>query len=228
MQDDPSSESNGIVDLGTARQGRVSPSLVKIESYWREVRGNRLVPTRADIDPRGLSGTLAQAFVLERIATGLARFRISGSHVIDLMGLEVRGMPLSTIFLPEARQTLADALEAAFDDPSIIRFKLSAETGFGRPALQGSMVLLPLRSDLGEISRILGGVEMEGDLGRAPRRLKIDHQARQGLTGLGAPEANQFGFREGAATVRSTPPKDSRSVREASRPHLTLVVDNVT
>ena len=229
MQDDRSSGEDGVVALGHERQMRASQSLLRIERYWGDVRGNRLVPSRAEIDPRGLAGSLSQAFVLERIAKGLARFRIAGSHVSDLMGLEVRGMPLSTVFLPEARLTLADALEAAFDDPSIIRFQLSAETGFGRPALTGHMVLLPLRSDLGEISRILGGIEMDGDLGRAPRRLRIEDQSRQGLTGVGAPEVRLNAFQEPPRPQPSTLPSQSgQQSAPKAHSHLTLVVDNVS
>jgi hypothetical protein len=180
------------------------------------MRGGRLVPARVDIDPRGLNGVLGQAFVLERIATGLARFRVAGSHLGELMGLEVRGMPLSSIFVPEARQTLADAIQSCFDDPAVIRIRLAAEGGFGRQALSGEMILLPLRSDLGDITRALGAVQMTGKIGRAPRRLSVVSQTRRGLTGYAA---DARGLGDPCPKPETRP--DDGPVR-----HLRLVADN--
>ena len=206
-----------IVELNGAGGVRPAPAAVmsRVESYWERKRADRLVPSRAEIDPRGLEGVLAQAFVLERISTGLARFRVAGSHLADLMGLEVRGMPISSVFVPDSREVLSDAIAAVFDDPSVVHLSLSSEGGFGRPALQGEMILLPLRSDLGDISRVLGAVQMSGRPGRAPRRLIVAGQSRRGLTGHGG----------SAFTI---PPRDLSQGRDrrGAHPHLRLVADN--
>ncbi len=225
MKDGDFFDENGVVSF-TGDGSRINaPRVAKIESYWNEVRGNRLVPTRSEIDPRGLTGALSHAFVLERIAKGLARFRVSGSHLTDLLGLEARGMPLSTMFTPAARDTLADAVESAFEDPSIIHMEVSAETGFGRPALSGRLTLLPMRSDLGDVSRLLGGLEMAGEIGRAPRRLQIEAQARRGLTGQGEPQA--FSMKPQSARPTSSSRSGSGTTGETRRQgFLTLVVDN--
>ncbi len=181
--DDEKSEQ--VIELTRFRGPGVRPALAQVEAYWEQVRGHRLAPSRVEIEPGGLEGTLKHVFILERIAKGLARFRIAGSHLTDLMGLEVRGMPISAVFQPEAREALSEALEAVFDDPAVVRLELDAQKGFGRPAIQGDMILLPLRSDLGEVSRILGAVVMAGDVGRAPRRLGITKKLHRGLTGYG-------------------------------------------
>ena len=60
------------------------------------------MPRRAEIDPRGIENALEYAFILERIAPGMARIRLAGIHLSDLMGMEVRGMPL-TSFIDAAR-----------------------------------------------------------------------------------------------------------------------------
>ena len=207
--------------------GRVSAArhVTAIERYWSRVRGRRLVPTRADIDPRGMTGSLSHAFVLERISMGLARFRISGSHLTDLLGLEARGMPISTIFTPGSRETLSDAIACAFDDPSLIRLDLNAEVGFGRPPLTGKMTLLPLRSDLGEISRLLGGLEMNEQIGRAPRRLEIVGQSREGLVGLGEPQLS-FRSDDQHSRIKARTPKPMSGSTAQTQRHLRLVVDN--
>ncbi len=131
-QDDPV-DSGNVVSLSEIRGIGSRPAIAQIEAYWQTTRRGRLVPSRSDVDPRGLHGALEHAFVLERISSGLARFRVAGSHLTELMGLEVRGMPLSSIFVPEARAKLSDAIEAAFDTPATIRLSLVSEAGFGRP-----------------------------------------------------------------------------------------------
>ena len=203
-------------------------ALDKIESYWGTVRRGRLVPQRIEIDPRGLNGVLAHAFVLERITQGLARFRISGSQLTEFAGTELRGVPISALFTADAHEELSDVVSAVFDDPSIVRLKVTSPAGFGRPALEGYMVLLPLRSDLGEISRVLGGFEMNGEFGRAQRRLAIDSQSRRGLTGFTGEDpipfpSNSKNRRPELATC-NTAPIATRS--GSNEPFLRLVANN--
>lgn len=174
---------SSLVSLEEHRLARRHPALVQVEGYWEALKGGRLVPDRAEIDPRGLAGALEHAFIVERIAPGLARFRVAGMHLSDLMGLEVRGMPISATFTPDARADLSRALEAAFTEPARIRMILRGEDGIGRPALPGEMILLPLRADAGEVSRALGCVVMEGRIGRQPRRLSITGVEHKTLTG---------------------------------------------
>ena len=181
---DKSTDANVCVFEG--RQPRIQ-QIDKIEKYWNKVRGNRLVPSRCEIDPRGMDGLLGHAFILERIAGGLARFRIAGSHLTDISGLELRQIPLSALFLPNSRELLSETLQAVFDCPAVVRMAISSPAGFGRAALKGELILLPLRSDLGDIDRILGGIVFEGNVGRRPRRIEIVSQARTSLVGYAGP-----------------------------------------
>ncbi|MCA0920718.1 PAS domain-containing protein [Pseudooceanicola nanhaiensis] len=148
-------------------------AIAEVEAYWQALRAGRLVPRRSDIDPRGIERALEYAFVLERIAAGLARLRIAGTHLSDLMGMEVRGMPLSTFFTPESRAQVGEVLEQVFDSPAIATLTLTAERGIGKPALEGKVILLPLMSDLGDVTRVLGCLATQGAVGRAPRRFEI-------------------------------------------------------
>ncbi len=176
-------EQSSLVSLEEHRLARRHPALVQVEGYWEALKGGRLVPDRAEVDPRGLAGALEHAFIVERIAPGLARFRVAGMHLSDLMGLEVRGMPISATFTPDGRPELSRALEAAFNEPARIRMFLKGEDGIGRPALLGEMALLPLRADAGEVSRALGCLVMEGRIGRQPRRLSVTGVEHKSLTG---------------------------------------------
>ena len=209
----------GVIRLSERRATDAISALEPIERHWDKARAGRLVPNRSDIDPREMARVLENAFILERLATGLARFRLAGTHINDLIGLEVRGMPLSSIFTPDGRKILADTLQAVFDEPATARLILESPAEFGRPEITGEMILLPLRSDLGDVTRVLGGLVMHGEAGRRPRRLSIGGQTRQTLTGYATPVRPE-------APVMPRP-RPEAAARVVERGHLRLVVDNV-
>ena len=215
MSDDFRNSQGSVVSMDATKAGRTHAAINQIESYWEALRQGRLVPNRQDIDPRGLTGVLDRAFIVERIAPGLGRFRVAGGHLTDLMGMEVRGMPLSAMFEPDARGDLNDALEAVFAEPATVRLQLRSPRGIGRATLRGELILLPLKSDLGDTTRALGGIVMEGSIGRNPRRMVIEAQSRRTLIGYGEP----------AQPVPENAP--AAGVRPVSERHfLQLVVDN--
>ena len=157
----------------------------ELEAYWEGLRNGRLVPLRSEIDPRGMSGALEHAFVAERIAPGMARLRVSGMHLADLMGMEMRGMPLSSLFEPEGRGALAETLEAVFAEPAAAKLDLVSPSSFGRSSLKADMILLPLRSDTGAVERLLGCIVADGAIGRQPRRFAVERRALKTLIGYG-------------------------------------------
>lgn len=226
---------SNVLRMGAATE--TSRRIQQFEQYWNKVRGNRLVPSRCEIDPRGLEGGLSNAFILERITGGLARFRIAGAHLADLTNLELRQMPISALFLPSSREVLSEALEAAFDEPAMVRMSIISPSGFGRSELKGEMILLPLRSDLGDIDRILGALVLDGKIGRTPRRIEIVSQRRQTLVGYAgeqhaardelpssrtnrASEAAKERIKERIAKINETKTANS------DRGHLKLVINN--
>lgn len=189
-----SQRSSNVADF-VPPEAKSGGAMTLIEAYWHALRGDRDVPMRSEVDPRGIESALKNAFVAERIAPGHARIRIAGTHLGDLMGMEVRGMPLSAMFETEARVKLQAALRAVFDEPAIYKFDLRAPGRIGKPELKASMSIYPLRNDMGDISRALGCFVAEGKIGRAPRRFDILHTNRIRLQmhegpSLAAPEVN--------------------------------------
>ena len=236
MSTEEQSPDGKILSMVHSRTVSPTPALDKIERYWNVVRANRLVPSRSEIDPRGLEGVLGHTFILERITGGLARFRIAGSHISDITGLELRQMPVSALFMPNSREILSDALISAFEDPAAIRMRLESKGGFGRERLGGEMILLPLRSDQGQIDRILGGISLDGKIGRRPRRLEILGQSRQSLVGYAGPNKTETPITTKGPSFRpphSAPAGPRFGERSIARDpsdlggsHLKLVVDN--
>ena len=174
--DKPSQNAQNVVSMTNYQPDTGFSAVAQVEAYWEALRGARLLPKRSEVDPRGLEAALEYAFILERIAPGIARIRIAGSHLSDLMGMEVRGMPLTALFAPNARRQIADGLEEVFQTPATANLRLTSPGGAGRAQLDARMVLLPLKSDLGDVSRVLGCLVSRGEMGTAPRRFDLTEQ----------------------------------------------------
>ena len=205
--------------------------LAEVRAYWEGLRHGGDLPRRDDLDPRGIAGALEHTFLLERVAPGIARFRLAGMQLHDLMGMDVRAMPLSSLIEPAARNRLAEALESVFAGPGTLEVWLEGERGIGRPALEARLLILPLISARGEVGLAIGCLALHGALGRAPRRFAIAgvvsekierrllarHQAERPLNDRHQPDDSKVpGLAEpGAAFVAPRPPR--------GKPHLRLV-----
>ncbi|RCW88674.1 PAS domain-containing protein [Paracoccus lutimaris] len=194
-----------LADYEAARPDRI---LGDLRGYWESLRQGRAIPARADVEPRGIRRALDYAFILERIAPGAARFRLAGRHLIDLMGMEVRGMPVCSFLNTSSRGRLSDVLESVFRGPQIAEMRLDSPASYGRPGLVGHLLLLPLRSDLGDVTRALGCLVAEGEIGQNPRRFDLveDHEfpVIPGAKVL-EPSASAAGFSEPPLPFRAGP-----------------------
>lgn len=227
MQHDGSDAARGpdapAISLAGRRAARMHfTSLSTLRAYWEALRAGRDMPARSEIDPRGIEAALGEAFIAERIAPGVLRLRIAGMTLNDFMGMEVRGMPLTALVDPEARERFASTCERVLAEPAIAEFALHSPASFGRPGIDGQMLLLPLRGADGSVNRVLGGFAISGRIGRTPRRvapmrlqlqpLEIDGQAP---SDPGEATPKQPGFAETPATFAPAPKRRA--------PHLRLV-----
>jgi len=227
------SGANIIQMTRTPAHNAVFPALAQVEAYWHGLCDTAPLPHRRDVDPRGLTSALEFTFVLERVAPGVARFRIAGHHLNDLMGLNVGGMPITAMFEPGARAEIAAVIESVFVEPCIKLVQLSARRTLGRGALRGKMMLAPLLDDAGEVTRILGCLQTAGTIGRQPRRFSVGEVQTKELSSQPvakpAPAQPRHAFAEAArAFAHAAAPEPCEPVNksENSRPALQLVVDN--
>jgi len=204
------------------------PAIAQVDAYWEGLRDGRLMPERAEIDPRGLECALEFAFILEQIAPGIGRIRVAGMHLSDLLGMEVRGMPLSAMFTPDARDRLARTLTAVVTEPQVADLSLSSDRGIGRPSLTARLFLAPLGSGTGSMPRVLGCLQAVGEIGRGPRRFGIEQVQMRRIVAT----ASDSPRRPAPATQRPAMPGFAdanggfsypKSPRPAARPGLRLV-----
>ena len=162
-----------VISMDRFRGGSSLSPIRQAEAYWTALRQGDDVPNRSQIDPRGLENILSQTFILERIAPGIARFRLAGQKLNEMAGMEVRGMPLTAFFTPTARKQVSAALEHMFDAPAVIELTLQTEATRKHPSQEARMLLMPLRSDLGDISRALGVFVSEGNPMKTSQRFSV-------------------------------------------------------
>jgi hypothetical protein len=238
---DVEGQGRSVISLSRRLRDSRFPVQGRLEAYWRGLRGTRRLPARADVDPRAIEDCLEYAFVLERIAPGLARFRLAGMHLNDLMGMEVRGMPLTCFFPPDDRRTISAALERVFSEPAMARIALRGEGGLGRPAMEAELSLLPLTSDFGDVTRVLGALTSVGPIGRTPRRFHVTEVTLAALTETPAPAGTaaprpllpcpeaatppQPAFAEAPAPYAPPPAEPARPPRKG-KPYLYVIHSN--
>lgn len=173
-----------LVGHGNA-EGGDPPGFAQLLAYWDALRpSDGALPRRADIDPRGIADLLDRVVLAERIARGQLRIRLAGMAVCDLLGMDLRGMPLSALFVGDSRLMLADRLESVLAGPSIARLSLEAERAVLRPPMRAAMLALPLAGEDGSANRILALLHTERDPGRAPRRLVLTGSVLTAVDGV--------------------------------------------
>jgi hypothetical protein len=150
------------------------PILKGLLGYWERLRAGREVPYRSEIDPRQFEDALEHMFILEHLGDGNIRIRLAGMSLCEMMGMELRGMSLRALMRVEDRGALESALAQVLSGPAVGHLSIEAHTPSGATRA-AEMLLLPLRSDFGDISRILGCLRVKGlrDEDGTPLRFSI-------------------------------------------------------
>ena len=211
-----------VVSLQARSRDRQLAPLHEVERYWHSLIRDGDLPMRGDIDPRAIQNTLEYAFVGERVTDGMAKLRVAGAHLSDLLGMAVTGLPLGALFTQKARPHLAEATRRVFTAPAIVRMELTTPASVWAQRMKGDLILLPMRSDMGDVSRVLGCLVTRGEITRTPRRFDIARIRLQPIRSeadLAAPVVH-----DDAPAPAPVPTHAPRPV--ARGPHLRLVVRN--
>lgn len=217
-------KNRNVIDLGHHVMQNRFPQIAEVEAYWTALKGSRLVPGRLEIDPRGIEGALGHILLLERIAPGVGRVRLAGAHLNDLMGMDVRGMPVSALVAPQDRKRFADYLEMVFTAPGRLLMDLRAERALGKPKCNARLLVLPLSDGENRITRALACLSTDGQIGRAPRRFLMENQHLSPLTGaIPLPRATPHKVYSFAEPPQPFDRTDMRHQPGIFRPYLRLV-----
>lgn len=174
------------------RKERIARSMAE---YWDRLRGERPAPRRSEVDPSAFQSSLEHMFILEDVTNGPVRFRLTGSAVGQVMGMELRGMPLRAIFQRGEARRIDDLLRDLLDMPATCDLTVECEHG------EGTMILRPLTDDFGTVNRILGCVVFDSDTPVSMPILSIGAVKFSPMRDMSAPRAQPvaFGFSEDQA-----------------------------
>jgi hypothetical protein len=129
----------------------------ELYSYWNKLRGARLSPERAEIDPAEIRHILADTMILEVDEERQFPVRISGTRLNALFLSEQKGSAFVNLFAPEEREAVSEMILAVIEGARPIVAGLSAAPEGGDAATL-ELVLLPLRHRGKTHSRILGAL----------------------------------------------------------------------
>ncbi len=146
--------------------------LSTLKSYWERLRAGRIAPYRAEIDPRQFESALENMFIIEKLSPDNMRIRLAGMKICEMMGMEVRGMQPGFLIEERDRLRFERLLNVVMAEPSVVELKLSADSRAGR--YRATMLLMPLRSDFGDINRVLGCTSGQGEMFAPPLAFRID------------------------------------------------------
>lgn len=219
---------------GTPLQGGLSisahdrvhhPSLLRaFETYWHDLRRATQLPLRSEIEPARIDAALPHAFIVEEVAPGLARLRVAGQRLHTLLGMEARGMPLSTFFTNEARATVRHYLNEVFARPAILDLPVLSPRSLGRSRLEGRLLVLPLAHERDGPRRAMGALMVDGAVGSGPRRFEVPDDGTIRLEDLNGPARRRLGLVTGSDRVAAQPVVGQGP--DAKAPGLHLVVSN--
>jgi hypothetical protein len=87
-------------------QGIVHPHLQRLYQYWAEKRGERAMPSRADIDPLDMRFAIGNLILIDVIEGSAPQFRIRlhGSNLSERVGFDLTGKMLDALPHPEFRE----------------------------------------------------------------------------------------------------------------------------
>ncbi len=208
-----------------------NPIFNNLFEHWSALRSHSNVPNRCEIDPRVFPDALENTFIFERIAKGDFRARLAGMNLCDMMGMEVRGQSAASFMQHSERDKIQKVLEQILVRPAIGELALEGRDLTGK-VVEVNMILLPLRSDMGEINRVIGCISYPQTSFTAPLRFAIASQKLTPISALGSnSEEVAVGFSEKIEPFR---PQGFHAVSETEHPlptpkkrgHLKLVQDD--
>ncbi|MEM7642681.1 MAG: PAS domain-containing protein [Pseudomonadota bacterium] len=175
-----------IHDLMGERMTRKSPLLEETWRYWSSLRDGQAIPRRDALEPRSMSFTLGHSMILDRVRPGTIRVRLGGRIMQDIMGMEVRGLPIRAFFDLEARTRATHLVEQVFETPATLEMDLISDGQGG--GLRGQLLVLPLLDHVGQPTKALTCLGLDGPVLEPPRRFRIvSHRLSAIRAGAAAP-----------------------------------------
>lgn len=123
--------------------------------YWNAIRAGRPAPLRSEIQPGEIRSILPNVFILEREKDESYRFRLAGTGLCSIYGMEFRNHNLLSMWQGECVASLRNTLDEVTRNAAVSVIEYTASTSAEREATF-EMILMPLAQENGVITRVLG------------------------------------------------------------------------
>lgn len=114
------------------------PSSREFFAYWDAKRGDARAPDRSEIEPGAVRELLGDIFVLSYDNDAGYPFRVAGTRVSALLGLDLKDKSFSALFAPDSRGEIEDIISYVAEE------MLAAIAGITATAEDGSTAHLEL------------------------------------------------------------------------------------
>ncbi|MBK8157715.1 MAG: PAS domain-containing protein [Rhodospirillaceae bacterium] len=81
-----------------------SVKIDQLRRWWLSKCGQRRFPDRADLDPAELKPLLPYILISERLEPFNVRYRLVGTRVVGITGLDITGRDLAALTPPDATE----------------------------------------------------------------------------------------------------------------------------
>jgi hypothetical protein len=134
--------------------------------YWESIRGELSAPPRDWLDLKRIHNLLPFVFMIERKLGRSYVWRLAGTQVCELWGMELTGKPALVHSERFERETLARLLDRVIDahQPLVARFRLDFAEGV---SVAAEFVGLPLEAHNGAGTHVFGVMMSFPEVGRS-------------------------------------------------------------
>ena len=125
-------------------------------AYWNEIRAGRTAPRRLEVEPSRISSVLPETFMLERIDPSSYRYRLAGTRLCEIFGVELRDTDMLDGWCASDRAVLVRSLASTCAQGAVTLIVVEAKSETARH-IQLEAILLPLTHGE-EITRVIGAM----------------------------------------------------------------------
>lgn len=136
-----------------------NPRLARLYAYWQARRGERLMPSRGDIDPIEMKEWLGNLVLIEFLGGGVENFRIrvDGTNIAEYSGSDRTGTGAERITSAQERRVLFVQYGAVLDQRRPAYHETEFTNSEGR-FMREEKLLLPLSADGDTVNMVLAGI----------------------------------------------------------------------
>jgi len=128
-------------------------------AYWNDLRGARIAPGRLEIEPSRISATLPETFMLERTDPASYHYRLAGTRLCEIFGVELRGTNLLAGWTASDRTAIAASLKSTCEQGAVTLLTIEAGADMAR-RVQLEVIMLPLMHANNTMERVIGAMSV--------------------------------------------------------------------